>query len=263
MKINRPPVSCICLTYGRPHVLEEAIYAFLQQDYGGPKELIVLNDYAQQTLVFDHPEVRVINVPQRFRTVGEKMNVAVALAAHKLLFVWDDDDIYLPHRLSFSVDKYKPVKGFFKPDKAWILDNNRLDGPVKNLFHVGSCWSRQRFDAVRGYVADGTGYDWIFEKRLKAAFPGAIQTYDIKPEEIYYLYRWNGTGSYHMSGFGVYRQGENVGHADVEAFVAHKAQAGEIRQGVIHLEPQWKQDYRQLVADHLKALAQAEAAVPG
>lgn len=111
---NQPAVSCFCLTYGRPGVLEEAIHSFLQQDYAGPKEMIVLNDYADQILTFDHPEVQVINVSRRFRTVGEKMNAAAALASHDLLFVWDDDDVYLPHRLSFSVANFDTAKGFFK-----------------------------------------------------------------------------------------------------------------------------------------------------
>ncbi len=53
---NLPAVSCFCLTYGRPRVLEEAIQSFLQQDYAGAKEMIVLNDYADQTLAFDHPD---------------------------------------------------------------------------------------------------------------------------------------------------------------------------------------------------------------
>src|SRR5262245_29761012 len=116
----QPAVSCICLTYARPALLEEAIYSFLQQDYRGTKELIVLNDYAEQVLELDHPEVVVVNVPKRLRTVGEKMNLAVALAAHDILFVWDDDDIYLPHRLRFSVAKLAARPGFFKPDKAWM-----------------------------------------------------------------------------------------------------------------------------------------------
>jgi hypothetical protein len=47
--------------------------------------MIVLNDYADQILTFDHPEVQVINLPRRFRTVGEKMNAAAALASHDLL----------------------------------------------------------------------------------------------------------------------------------------------------------------------------------
>src|SRR6476469_4873368 len=114
------PVSCFCLTYGRPRILEEAIHSFLLQDYSGPKEMIVLNDYADQILAFDHHEVRVVNYSRRFPSLGEKLNAAVALASHDLLFVWDDDDIYLPHRLSFSMEHFDSSKGFFKPNKAWF-----------------------------------------------------------------------------------------------------------------------------------------------
>jgi hypothetical protein len=60
---TRPAVSCFCLTYGRPRLLEEAIHSFLRQDYAGPKEMIVLNDYADQVLELDHPEVQVIRAP--------------------------------------------------------------------------------------------------------------------------------------------------------------------------------------------------------
>ena len=168
---QQPAVSCICLTYGRPHVLEEAIYSFLRQDYGGRKELIILNDYVEQTLRFDHPEVRVINLPVRFRTVGEKRNAAIALAKHDLLFVWDDDDIYLSHRLRFSVANFDLQKGYFKANLGWYLDNDRLRGPEANLFHANGCWLRSRFDAVRGYDSEGSGHDWLFEKRMTQRFP--------------------------------------------------------------------------------------------
>jgi glycosyltransferase involved in cell wall biosynthesis len=256
---GQPAVSCICLTYGRPQVLEEAIYSFLLQDYGGRKEMIVLNDYDGQTLHFDHPEVQVINCPKRFRTVGEKMNAAVALASHDLLFVWDDDDIYLPHRLSFSVEHFDVQKGFFKPHQAWLWKKGELTGPVGNLFHVGSCWSRQLFDDVRGYPAEGTGYDLIFEQRLTKRFRTAIKEYKIQPAEIYYIYRWGGTGSYHMSAFGHYKPGGNVGHEKVESFVQQRASRGEIRQGVIPLQPCWKTDYRQLVSSYIATLAEPQA----
>ncbi|MEZ4657924.1 MAG: glycosyltransferase family A protein [Caldilineaceae bacterium] len=96
-------MSCICPTYGRVGLLEEALESFLRQDYPGRKELIVLNDEDQQTLLFDHPEVRIINLPARCHSLGEKFKAAVALASHDLIFVWRDDDIYLPHRLSYSV----------------------------------------------------------------------------------------------------------------------------------------------------------------
>ncbi len=247
-----PAVSCFCLTYGRPRLLEEAIHSFLLQDYAGPKEMIVLNDYPGQTLELDHPEVQVINLPKRFRSVGEKMNAAVALTSHDLLFVWDDDDVYLPHRLSFSVANFDPAKDFFKAHRAWFWEDGKLIGPVENLLHAGSCWSRRLFDASGGYAAEGSGYDLLFEQQLKSRFPGSTAPRLVELEEIYYVYRW-GTGSYHMSGYGTLKVGQNVGHAEVGDTVEKRARRGEIPLGHVVLQPHWKQDYPQLIADHLAA----------
>ncbi len=86
---------------------------------------------------FDHPEVQVINLPRRFRTLGEKMNAAVALASHDLLFVWDDDDVYLPHRLSFSVANFDPAKGYFQREASLALERRPCSAArSKNLFHA-------------------------------------------------------------------------------------------------------------------------------
>ena len=254
-----PPVSCFCLTYGRPRLLEESIHSFLEQDYAGPKEMIVLNDYSDQVLELDHPEVQVINLPKRFRTAGEKMNAAAALASHDLLFVWDDDDVYLPHRLSFSVAGFDLAKGFFKADKAWSWNAGELGDPTKNIYHAGSCWSRRLFDAVGGYAAEGCGYDLLFEQQLESRFPGSTAPRRVEPEEIYYVYRWSGTGSYHLSGFGSLRAGQNVGYAQVAARVDEQARRGEIPSGRVVLQPHWEQDYLRLIADRVAALATAEA----
>ncbi|HEY0603906.1 MAG TPA: glycosyltransferase [Herpetosiphonaceae bacterium] len=253
---HKPAVSCICLTYGRPELLEEAISSFLRQDYAGPKELIVLNDYDRQWLAFEHPEVRVINLPKRVRSVGEKRNLAVALASHDLLVVWDDDDICLPHRLSFSVARFNHTRGFFKADSAWFWNDGQLSGPKSNNYHGVSCWTRSLFDAVRGYEAAGSGEDLAFEQRLEQYVPGSTRADTIRPEEIYYLYRWSGTDSYHMSGFGDYRPGTNIGHHEAEAHIRRRAVAGKIVHGYIPLKPRWRQNYQQLVADHLESLCE-------
>jgi glycosyltransferase involved in cell wall biosynthesis len=255
---TQPPVSCFCLTYGRPRLLEEAVCSFLRQDYAGPKEMIVLNDYADQILELDHPEVQVINVPQRFRSAGEKMNAAVALASHDLLFVWDDDDVCLPHRLSYSVANLDPAKGFFKARQAWFWNDGQLSGPVANAHYAASCWSRSHFDAVRGYAADGTRFDLLFEQHLESRFPGSTAPHFVEPEEIYYVYRWGGTGSYHLSGFGARQAGQNAGYAQAAAAVEQKARRGEIPLGRFVLQPHWKQDYPQLIADHLKTRAEVQ-----
>ncbi|MCB0184234.1 MAG: hypothetical protein KDE31_08220, partial [Caldilineaceae bacterium] len=157
--------------------------------------------------------------------------------------------------LTFSVAHFNADKGFFKPHEAWVLHNGELKGPRQSIFHVASCWSRRLFDAVRGYPTEGTGYDLIFEQRLAQHFPAATATYTIQPEDIYYLYRWGGTNSYHMSAYGYLQEGQNVGHQQVEEFVQDRAIRGEIPQGDIPLQPSWRIDYRQLVSSHISTLA--------
>lgn len=253
---NPPPVSCICPTYGRVALLEEAIEAFLRQDYPGQKELIVLNDYDQQTLIFDHPEVRIINLPTRCHSLGEKYKMAASLASHDLLFVWHDDDIYLPHRLSYSVAQLDPNIGFFKADKAWFGNHGVLSGPEQNLFHGGSCWRRDLFCQVQGYPHIDNGYDSEFEQLCRVAAPTAITVEPIQPRDVYYLYRWGGTGSYHFSGLGT------DGHAAsrVVGYVAQQVANQTIPQGEIQLQPHWKSDYSALVQDTLAGLPAAKQA---
>jgi hypothetical protein len=243
-----PAVSCICPTYGRPELLEEAIQSFLLQDYPGPKELIVLNDFDRQVLMFDHPEVTIINLPRRFRTLGEKHNAAVALASHDLIFVWDDDDIYLPHRLTFSVERFDVRKGFFKPGRAWLWNDRRLSGPEANLFAAGSCWSRELFERVRNYAPMGLGHDMEIEARFEEVAPGSTRSYDISSEDIYYVYRWGGTGTYHGSGFGQDQ------HRAVGEYVHEQVRLGLLQTGQIALAPRWKVDYVELVREHLMGL---------
>ncbi len=238
-----PPVSCICPTFGRVDLVEEALHAFLLQDYPGPKELIILNDYDRQTLVFDHPEVRVINVPGRSHSVGEKYKAAVALASHDLIAVWHDDDISLPHRLSYAVAHYRARHGFFKADRAWYWNEGQVSGPEANVFHGGSCWSRALFLEAGGYPHLDNGYDLGFELRCDEARPGATAAHRVNTEDIYYLYRWTGTGSYHLSAFG--STGQEA--AQVVAQVRRQAEQGQIRLGAIRLEPHWQSDYVGLI----------------
>jgi glycosyltransferase involved in cell wall biosynthesis len=192
----------MCLTYGRAHLLEEAIASFLRQDYAGVKELIVLNDLPELRLHFDHPEVKIINVEKRFRGLGEKRNACAALCSHDLLFVWDDDDISLPWRLSYSVEKMSDGRRFFKPAESFVLSRGTLSGPQRNLFHSSSCWERGLFDEVNGYPHKlGTGEDIAIERKFIAALGRTSLAETLPVEDNFYMYRWDGTNSYHLSGF--------------------------------------------------------------
>ena len=67
-----PFISCKCITYGRVHTLEESIYSFINQEYPGKKELVIINDYPLQRLEFNHPEVKIFNLD--YRTMLSRYN---------------------------------------------------------------------------------------------------------------------------------------------------------------------------------------------
>ncbi len=254
-----PQVSCICPTYGRADLLEEAIHSFIRQDYQGSKELIILNDYAEQTLVYDHPEVRIINFPKRLRTLGEKYKSAVGLCTYDLIFVWHDDDISLPHRLSYSVKRHavhkrnlnpKINKSFFTADKAWVWNGQQLRGPALGRFPAGSSWTRKLFAAVRGYAHINYGY----EEEIETQFAQNIKSMnidDIAPRDIYTIQRQGGNNSYQLRDFASDVAGNEYDR--VADFVQRQAERGEIKRGRIELEPRWHTDYVKLVRDFLRA----------
>ena len=246
--IELPAVSCMCLTYGRPHLLEEAVYSFIRQDYVGIKELIILNDMNEQNLIYDHPDVVTVNVNKRFRNVGEKRNACAALCSHDILFVWDDDDIYLPHRISYSVNALG-LGDFFKTTKGFQLNNDKLSGPVRNVFHSSSCWSRKWFDGVGGYTHMGSGQDTDIEHKFERIY--GKKNSDIPDNDIFYIYRWSGTNSYHLSGFGRDRDGQKTGNSKVQEFVMKQIKTGVISTGNIKLIPKWKYDYTKMTQQFL------------
>jgi glycosyl transferase family 2 len=263
MSATHPPVSCMCLTYARPkHILEEAVYSFLNQDYAGDKELLILNDFDRATIEFAHPQVTIVNLATRFHSLGEKRNAAAALCRYDLLAVWDDDDIFLPHRLSFSVAHYDARRRFFKPSKALFLDRGVLGGPEANLFHSGGLWHRSLFDEVGGYDHINSGQDLDIELKF-AKVIGFDKNLDaIAPADIFYLYRWSDTDSYHMSAFGRDTDGRS-GHAEVKRYADREVERGKVPTGRVALEPHWKHDYVRMTRNYVATLTRPRIAPLG
>jgi hypothetical protein len=222
------PISCVCLYNGYPERLEEAIYSFLQQDHGGPKELIIVNDNPAQTLVFDHPEVRIINLPQPVH-YRRKWNVAVAACRHALIFAWSPDDISLPHRISVSLKKMAEAGNLphFTPATIFIWENERVSGPYHNLFYQGGCWSGALFNHVKGLKRTGIERA-IVGPRLKTIDPPHYNS--LSSAETFYIFRG----------------------------VAYATAKPVDLSGEIGLKPRWRADYSTLVQDYLAALPIAD-----
>lgn len=239
-----PRISCQCVTYGRPRLLMEAVESFLRQDYTGEKELVILNDHPEVLIEnTGYDEIVVINCPRRFRTVGEKRNACCALCSGRIILPWDDDDIHLPWRISLTLERMTNLH-YFKPDRLWYWANGTMS-ERKPIAHAQGGWSKELFDQVFGYDHIQSGQDQTIERRFEKT--GLRATGEITPDETFYIYRYPGTGSYHLSAHG-------WGHGFHEAtrFVNKH-----VPPGTYPIEPAWKDDY---VARAQEAAAAMEVA---
>jgi len=234
-------VSCLCLTYGRPSLLEEAIESFLRQQWDGPKELIVLNDHPDQELRYSREEVRVFNVKWRLPTLGDKRNLSVALARYDHLLIWDDDDIHLPWRIEETM-KALADSEYFKGAQMWSWNRGGLclyTLPVPEWLHGISGYSRRIYEELGGYSRINGGEDLDFERRLRAnqRVSKFWKLTQLPLERLYYLYRW-AHGHYHATDC-----------TDLSRI------APEVKPGPYYLEPHWKKDYCQEIKQQIQALA--------
>lgn len=232
-----PMVSGQCITYGRTSLLDEAVESFLRQDYPGKKELVIVNDHVMK-IEFSHPEVRVVNVRTRFPTVGEKRNYCCALCKGSVIFPWDDDDISLSHRISYSLQQMRNHM-YYKPDSFWTWGNGVIKPePSRNVAHAMGCFSHAWFDELGGYPKIQSGQDMALENLFKG--PNRVVE-KIAADKIYYIYRFAGTHSYHLSCYG-YGKG----------FDESKKYVDKVKLPATHvISPKWSQDYPKMVAEIL------------
>ena len=238
-----PTVSCTCITYGRPDLLGEAVKSFLDQDYPGEAELVILNDDSKVSLSFhealsENRSVRIINSMSRFPTIGEKRNRCTENSSGELILPWDDDDIHLPWRISITVSRMKNHH-HWKPTTLWYWTNGEIKkrAPTKAMAPSMAGYSRKVFDTVGGYDHIQSGQDQTLENKFNRE---GIRTVEELPSaEVYYIYRFAGTGSYHLSSYGYGKGFENV-----KKFVEKKKIVGKFL-----VDPHYKQDYKALIRE--------------
>lgn len=186
-----PLVSCICPTYNRPALLEESIQCFLDQTYPN-KELIILADNPNCKFYLDrqYPQVHLINVSQRFSSLGQKYNYLRAIARGKYICIWEDDDLFGFNRIQDSVTNFNPNYDVIKSRFAIASVNNEGYVINSNLYHSGSCFSELYFQN-KPFNDGSFGIDVAFEQGAKHFF--------FDPNPLYwYIYRWG--NCHHLSG---------------------------------------------------------------
>lgn len=239
--MSYPKVSCICPTFARVGLLEEAIQCFLQQDYAGEKELVVVNDFVVQTLSFEHPEVRVINLPERATTLGMKRHLAYQEATGHYCMTWGDDDIHLPHRVqrmvSFATQNQSPVAL-----EGWHYVTQE-DGVFLNRWSTCGAHivEREFYNQVGGIPQLDVAEDIEFNKKCLQELGIAVLPYaTVDPG---FVYRWHGTRRPHVS---------VICNKDPYAKMLERAythvREGHEPAGPIKLNPVLRSDYQELVS---------------
>jgi glycosyltransferase involved in cell wall biosynthesis len=239
-------ISAKCITYGRVDTLEESLYSFINQDYPGKKELIIVNDYPLQELVFDHPDVKIYNLKETFSTIGEKENFAISKCSGDIIAVWDDDDVALPNHLS-NIAKY------FKEDTDllhWhrgVFFNNKEITSITGLGNSGIVYSKRIWKKLGGHPLENAGYDMTFVMSIRHNSQNVVFAAP-SDDEVSWFYMWGGR-SYHMSGQGTddnKRPNVIVRHSE---HIESLRKNGKIPTGRIELKPKWKVDYKQQLID--------------
>lgn len=227
-------VTCICPTFNRANLrwlLDESVECFLRQDYED-SDLLICNDTPGQTVVFDHPRVRIINLPYRFPNLGQKLRFMLDEAKGPAICRWDDDDISFPWRLSLSVenlgDKYE-----WRAENHWYYPRTEFsETRHPGNTHVFSIWRKELLRWFKYPVTKSGAEDQAFNNLLWDI--GMPRRGDLLPrDKIFYVYRWN-TGSNHLSGHPEMQVNyENIGKAPIP-------------NETVEIQPKWVEDYLEM-----------------
>ncbi len=243
-----PFISCKCITYGRVSMLEESVESFLKQDYPADKcELIIVNDYPLQTLVFDHPQVKIINLDKTFDTIGEKENYATELCQGDIICQWDDDDVALPNHLQ-NVAKYMTDDVNIIHWEVGVLCHNTGIEHVGWIGNSGIVFRKSAWKAIGGHPLENAGYDMTFIERINA-YGGRLFGKPDK-QDASWFYMWGGRG-YHMSGQGTDQPGKLNAIQRHSAHIEQERHYGRIPVGEVKLNPHWDKDYPQMLKDFI------------
>lgn len=130
-------MTAVVPTHDRPEMMRRAVQSILDQDYDGDIEVIVVFDACEPVL----PEVGLADgrtlhgvVNERSRGLAGARNTGILAARHSLVAFLDDDDAWLPGKLSSQVGVIEAYPAASLVGTAMVVD----DGAREHERLVGS-----------------------------------------------------------------------------------------------------------------------------
>lgn len=183
-------ISVATITYKRHALLEEAIQSFIVQNQDDC-EMVILNDNKDVEYSIDCKNIRIINLKNRFDTIGEKLKYCFDLCKHEHIFRLDDDDLLCKDSLLNLKDSIKNNPGYdiYRSSFAFFLVNNVFSGNSNNV-NNGNCYTKKYISTIPNWKKS-CGEDYMI------TFQNNARIYTMKDPTMFY--RW-GMGVYHVSG---------------------------------------------------------------
>tara|TARA_R110001592_G_scaffold334285_1_gene618561 strand:- start:3594 stop:4355 length:762 start_codon:yes stop_codon:yes gene_type:complete len=175
-----PNVSILTPTWKRANFIPLMINNLKYMDYPKDKlEQIIIDDVpdiADKLFITEQDRknyeqeigipVRYYYKPQRHLSIGEKRNMLVKHAKYKTLICMDDDDVYVPTYIRYSINallSQKKIGIVCSPQMLFVFPNQdyKLTGiqcPSKRQGHEATmCFTIKHFRSMGGFVTRGVG----------------------------------------------------------------------------------------------------------
>lgn len=180
-------------TFGRVSFLNRVLASFLSQDYDD-KDLLIINDDPNVQILCDHKNVFCINLNKKV-LVPIKRNIGAAFGDYDIIFPFDDDDIFLPKRISNHIATFQEdcnIDAYINM-VCYIIDDNKFfhgrSGP-STVAYKKSAWAK-----VGGYTSPvNYGEDTEFIDKLFKLNMRNVEDYD----NMDYIYNFSGI-NYHAT----------------------------------------------------------------
>ncbi len=123
-----PPVTAVVPTHRRPELMRAAVQSIIKQDYPGSIEIIVVFDACAPDLpdVPSRPDraLRAI-VNTRVRGLAGARNSGILAASHDFIAFLDDDDVWLPRKLTAQMPLFEQRDDVRLVGSAMLVDDGR------------------------------------------------------------------------------------------------------------------------------------------
>jgi hypothetical protein len=193
--------------------------------------MVILNDDCNVKYSFDHKNIRIVNLDQRFESIGEKLKYCFDLCSNDYIYRLDDDDLLMENALVTVKQEIIDNPGFdvYRSLSNWFMTNNtsvKKGSSVNN----GNSYSKTYLNRIPTWKKSCNEDHYI-------TFENNATIHQFKEPTM--IYRW-GMNTYHISGI----YSEDKTHAD---YLSVADRFGDSNKDELTLRPNFNRNYYELI----------------